>query len=93
MKLRLTRRALDDLAGISAAIKAQNPAAALRVADELERAFLLLSAHPHAGRAIAGGRRRFSLQRFPYLIFYRLNAAASVVDVLTVRHGARAPEG
>lgn len=92
MRVRLTRRALGDLEEIATSLQAHNPAAALRVAAGLQRALQLLAAHPQAGRMLVGGRRRFALPRYPYLIFYHLDEAAQSVDVITIRHGGRTPE-
>ena len=49
----------------------------------------LITQHPKAGRIVEKGLRRFAHPRFPYLIFYRVDAAADMVSVITVRHAAR----
>lgn len=92
MKVRLTPRALRDLHHVSATIRASNPAAARRVQAAIRHAIALLAVHPFAGRSFDGGRRRFALARFPYLIFYRVNDGAQVVEIITIRHAARSPE-
>jgi plasmid stabilization system protein ParE len=92
LRLRFTFRALDDLDTISDHVRNRDPAAAKRIRDDLQKALQILAAHPHAGRAYTGGRRRFALRRFPYLIFYRVDKAADQVVILAIRHGARQQE-
>lgn len=50
MKLRLTRRALDDLDRINDYVYERNPSAALRVRSELEATLRLLCDFPGMGR-------------------------------------------
>lgn len=92
MKLRLTRRAARDLNEISDYLSVRNPAAARRVRDELQAALRLISTHPQVGRALEKDLRRFTLPTYPYLIFYRLDDSEGDVEVITIRHAARAPE-
>ena len=66
---------------------------ALRFIDELEAAVAYISAHPDSGSPRYAAEldiphlRHWSMQRFPYLIFYVLNGDA--VDVWRVLHGKR----
>ena len=89
MKVRLTLKAEHDLRDIADYLTERSPTAAARVEAHLRAAFQLLSAHPHAGRRYRGGTRRFTLPRYPYLVFYDLDEAAAEVIVLTIRHGRR----
>ncbi|WP_020188045.1 type II toxin-antitoxin system RelE/ParE family toxin [Methylopila sp. 73B] len=91
MNARLTRRAARDIREIGGYLKSQNPSAAARVEQALWAAIRVIEEHPHAGRLQERGVRRFSVSRFPYLIFYRIDVAAGSLDVLTIRHGARRP--
>jgi toxin ParE1/3/4 len=47
-----------------------------------------LDVQPLRGRPISGGRRELTTV-YPYLIRYRVKATG--VEILEVRHGARAP--
>lgn len=89
MRLRLSRRAIRDLAAISAYIREHNPSAALRVRDAIYDALHLIVAHPRAGRLQAGTLRKYALPRYPYLIFYEVDEARDVIGVATIRHAAR----
>ena len=89
MRLRLTPRATHDLEDIAAFTRARNPAAAQTVKAALQGALQLLAAHPLAGRVLVKRRRRFSVPRLPYLIYYRVDDRAEIVTILTIRHAAR----
>ena len=89
MKLRYTRRALADIGEIHEYIAAENPAAARRVADELERVIGQLEKFPELGRI---GRiedtRELVVARYPYVVAYREHN--DEVHILSVIHSARA---
>ena len=89
MKLRLAPRAEDDLDRIAAYLEARNPQAAQLVQERIAAALQLLTKHPHAGRHIGRGARRFPLPGQSYLILYRINERAGEVAVATIRHTAR----
>lgn len=84
-----TRRALADLEAIRIYVGEFSPLASQRFARRLVEAGEALRAQPERGRAIAGGRRELTIIA-PYLIRYRVRADA--IEILTVRHGARAPD-
>ncbi|WP_375461494.1 type II toxin-antitoxin system RelE/ParE family toxin [uncultured Enterovirga sp.] len=67
--------------------------AARRVEAQLQAAFRLLEAFPFAGQERREGVRRYALTRYPYVIFYGLDATAGEVRVFTIRHAARRPVG
>lgn len=92
MKLRLTQRALGDLGRIERYLRARNPGGAHRVGSAIQAGLQLLASYPGSGGERSGGIRRLALPRYPYLIFYRIDASAAQIEVLTIRHAAREPE-
>lgn len=60
-----------------------------RFLDGIERAIRLLVDYPDLGMLIAGNRRMFPLNVFPYALAYR--SAASGIHILIVRHQHRKP--
>ncbi len=90
MRLRYTRPALSDLAGILDHIATESPSAARKVARRLKAITDLLLRHPEVGRVTdEEGIRRINARPFPYLIFYEHQGDEIVVHA--VRHGARDP--
>ena len=65
------------------------PQIARRFYDEFERVARLLVERPGLGTPLAGGRRVFPLQVFPYSVVYR--KAGSGIQVLVIRHQHRRP--
>jgi toxin ParE1/3/4 len=93
MKLRFTRRATQDLAGIGDYIGAQNPAAAVRVRSAILETLQLLVQYPQIGRAqTVEGVRKIVTRRYSYIVYYSVDADAQEVVVITVQHPARARE-
>lgn len=86
--LRFTRKASNDLDDIHDYLVQHSPAAAARVAQEIERCCRLLAQLPLMGRAcdaIQPGLRSFPSGK--YVIYYRpLNGG---VEVLRVLHASR----
>ena len=86
--VRRTARAEDDLVDIWLYVAQDNPDAADRVLEDLDRRCALLAGNPHMGRArpdIAQDVRCFPVGK--YLILYRL--LPDGIDVVRVVHGAR----
>jgi plasmid stabilization system protein ParE len=70
MKLRLTRRAAQDLAELADYIRARNPAAAERVRASILDALRNLAAFPQIGRPQSvAGVRKIVTRKYPYLIY------------------------
>ena len=93
MKLRFTRRATQDLVGIGDYIGTQNPAAAVRVRSAILETLQLLVQYPQIGRAqTVEGVRKIVTRRYPYIVYYSVDADAQEVVVITVQHPARARE-
>jgi plasmid stabilization system protein ParE len=92
VKVRLTRRALEQLIEILNVVRAENPAAADKVRAQFEKVLGRLSRFPASGRLTSmPGVRLTPTGRYPYLIFYRVVDAAEEVHVLRIRHGMRNP--
>ncbi len=62
-------------------------------ADEIERAFQLIAAHPGIGARAAivrlAGVRRIHLARIRYHLYYRVTGAPEVIEVLALWHTSR----
>lgn len=91
MKVVLTDAAVADLIRIGWFIREDNPARAVTFVAELEERCRNLETAPHAypllpSHESAGIRRR---PYRDYLIFYRVNEAGGVIEILHVLHGAR----
>jgi toxin ParE1/3/4 len=72
-------------------IEARSPQGAESVKRRLKAAVDLLAAHPTSGRATnKGDLRRLVANPYPYVIFYRVDAAGIVIH--GVRHTARRPD-
>ena len=86
--IRRTTRAEDDLVDIWIYIAHDNPDAADRLLEEIDRKLVLLADNPHLGRArpdIAPEFRHWPVGN--YLILYRL--VTDGIEVVRVVHGAR----
>jgi len=85
---RYSSAARSDLQSIHDYIAAENPRAALRLIERLEKACEQLAQHPHMGEAcdfLAEGLRMTSVGN--YIVFHRpVGDGAEIVRVL---HGAR----
>jgi plasmid stabilization system protein ParE len=93
MKLRFTRRATEDVAGIGDYLGAQNPVAAVRVRSAILDTLQLLLQYPRIGRVqTVEGVRKIVTRRYPYIVYYSVDADAQEVVVITVQHPARARE-
>lgn len=86
----------SDLVEIAQYIAKDNPQAALRVLEAIERTFLRLASFPdsgteyHAARTLAPGLRMTPVEGFrQYLIFYRPLLDKRGIRVLYVMHAAR----
>ena len=90
MNLVYAPRARQDIADIYDRIAPHNPAAAQRVEDFIRASCEALVHFPYAASAtdLANHFRR-PLVRFPYTIFYSVDAARDRVEILRVIHAAR----
>jgi toxin ParE1/3/4 len=88
VKLRLTPRAVQDLAEIGDYIRERDPRAATRVRAAILESLHRLVLFPHIGRRQnVEGVRKLVTRRYPYLVYY--TARADEVVILAVRHPAR----
>jgi toxin ParE1/3/4 len=89
MRVRYTERALDNLWSISRTIRLESLAGADAVAQRIERTVRLIAQHSGAGRVHRknDGIRRLAIGRYPYTVYYRIDA--DVIVILHVRHAKR----
>ncbi len=93
MKLRFTPRAVQDIAAIADYIRERNPGAAERVRTAILQSFQNLLLFPRMGRAqTVEGVRKLVTQKYPYLVYYRVDGAAEEIIILTIQHPARERE-
>lgn len=89
MKLRFTPRATKDLADIADFIHEHSPAAAMRVRDAILDSLGYIATFPEAGRRqSAEGVRKLITRRYPYLVYYTIDAAAGEIAILTIQRPA-----
>jgi plasmid stabilization system protein ParE len=90
MKLRFSRRSLQQIREIQDFVAADNPQAAERITRRIEILAALLAKHPSIGRPTRYRNTRvLSALPYPYLIFYTVDVPGNEVTVLRVRHMAR----
>lgn len=88
MKVRYTPQAGRDLTEIFQYIAFDNPGAAARTLDRIERLSELLGRVPFAGRrGRVSGMREMVVPDLPYVVVYRVRRDA--VEIVSVVHGAR----
>lgn len=90
MKARYSPRALADLGDIADYIRQFSPASAAKVGAEIQRTIGTLERFPYSGpRTGLEEVRRIVVRRYPYLIYYIVDAARREVVIVTIQHGAR----
>ncbi len=88
MRVRYSRRSLEDLDAIRRHIQKDNPSAAWIVASFIRRTIRNLEHWPFQGRATETQNvRRLAVSTFPYVIFYLVREGELVI--LMIRHTAR----
>ncbi|MCX6955832.1 MAG: type II toxin-antitoxin system RelE/ParE family toxin [Verrucomicrobia bacterium] len=60
--------------------------------DATEQAIETVMSAPHRWPARIGGVRRHLVERFPYLVRYRVAPTGETVQFLSLLHGARHPD-
>jgi len=89
MKVVYSKLALAELDDILDRIAAENPAAAARVGERIERVIARIAQFPESAQEVEErpGVRRVPLVRYPYVIHYKV--IAGEVVILRIIHGAR----
>jgi addiction module RelE/StbE family toxin len=89
MQVEWLATALDDRAAIFNYLLDRNPHAAAAVSEALALAGDSLATFPYRGRpGLARGTREL-VTVLPYLLVYEVDAAAEVVRILRIWHGAQ----
>ena len=90
MKVRWSTAALIELDEIFAYISERNERAARSVVARLEHASEQLEAFPFTGiEADEGGSYVLPIVRYPYMLYYSVDAPRDRVVILHIRHTAR----
>jgi toxin ParE1/3/4 len=90
MRLRFTRRAVDNIAELADYIRFRNPEAAQAVREAIYDSLKNLLLFPNVGRLqTTEGVRKLVTRKYSYLIYYAVDQAAEEIVVLSVKHGAR----
>ncbi len=82
----------SDLIDAARYYQTQRPALGAEFLAEAEKAVEVVMTAPERWPSRVGGIRRLQLERFPYLIRYRISQAGSTVQFLSLLHGARHPD-
>ncbi len=90
MRIRQTRRALEDTVQIVDYLVGENPEAARNVKRALDATIELIGSFPHCGR-LAGEAsvRVLPAGRYPYLVYWSVES--DEVVILHIRDGRRRP--
>jgi plasmid stabilization system protein ParE len=90
MRVVYAERAKADIGAIHDAIAVDNPAGARRVEDRIRKACERLPEFPYAAAATdEPGIFRLPLVRYPYTIFYRIDAERGRIEIARVVHSRR----
>jgi toxin ParE1/3/4 len=90
MKVVFAKRARQDVAETFDYIAQSNKVAAQRVENMIRATCLRLADFPLASAETDEPYvRRVPLVRFPYTVFYRIDAARDVIEIARVLHAAR----
>lgn len=81
-----------DLIDAARYYQGQVPALGAEFLDEAERAVEEVMRAPELWPLRVGGIRRFLLNRFPYVIRYRISSGGDTVQFLSILHAARHPD-
>jgi addiction module RelE/StbE family toxin len=86
-----TDEAIADLRQLVAFIAQDNPAAAVKLGEEIIRKSLFLAAHPRLGRMLRETKRDTlrELVVHPYRLIYEIDDPSQTVRVRVLWHGAR----
>ena len=89
MQIRYTLKAVHNLEEIADYLVQRNPQAARRVRTKID----ILVQFPDSGKEqTTANVRKFVVRRYPYLIYYSIDADAGELVVLSVQHPKRKRE-
>lgn len=92
MKLHLTELAADQIADIHAYLIVRSPLGARNVQLAMQATFAQLANFPGLGRRQrATGLRKIGVGRYPYNVYYSVDAQADEIVIISVRHMSSAP--
>jgi toxin ParE1/3/4 len=90
MRLRFAPRAIENLIAIAEYIRTENPRAAQRVRAAIYRSLETLLLFPAVGRLQTTDEvRKFVTRPYSYIVYYRHDAAADEIVILSVKHPAQ----
>jgi toxin ParE1/3/4 len=89
MRVRYSPRAKQDLADIVAYLRPRNRAAAKRVRASLQHSLRHIATFTNLGRMQDEGVRKVVEPKFGYLIYYDIDTATNVINVVTIQHPKR----
>ena len=90
MKTYYTPRALADLGEIADYIRQSSPRSSAKVRDEILRTIGTLERFPYSGpRTAIEEVRRIVVRRYPYILYYVVDATRREVVIVTIQHGGR----
>lgn len=81
-----------DLIAAARHYQAERPALGAEFLNAAEQVVEEIVRSPERWPVRVGGVRRFLVERFPYIIRYRISAAGDTVQFLSILHGARHPD-
>lgn len=91
MKRVIRLAAADDIARALGFYATRGQHLATDFIAEIDRALRLIESYPQLGRGVVAEYRRFPLSRFPYFVYYRIDAPKRVIEVVAVTHQRRRP--
>lgn len=90
MKVRFTTAARLQFDGALGFLAERSPVAAYRLSLRVQQACASLEQFPESGQVrFRSGIRVIKVQRYPYLLFYRIRSDS--IEIVSVRHAARRP--
>ena len=93
MRLRFSRRAIDDLNNIANYLRERNPQGARRVRTAILESLQALVLFPLIGRRqTTEGVRKLVIRRYPYVAYYVTDEISGEIVILTIQHAARRRE-
>ena len=89
MRVQFALTAIREIEEIGRYIVTNNPEAALRIETAIKRAAQSLETMPWRGRRqLQRNMRKIGLGKYPYNIFYHVDAAQQIVTIINIRHTA-----